>query len=232
MRRFAVLLSLLVLMPACLVGQLTFEELVDRSFGSDQVLVNGIQFSNQYIRIEGNPYFMEGRFRTGSVCINDQCFEKVRLRYNLYTQKVEIEYRTPEGHLNMLITVAEQMLVFFLEGYEFRRMQIGEDEPAYYMVMSTENTGCYIGWTKNVLGGGSSQQNFSPLLRKYWIQQGQQWTAFHDRKSYLRAFPPERKKEFKALLKKDNYSFRNATTRETVEMIGATIRLYEAGDEP
>ncbi|MCK5068537.1 MAG: hypothetical protein KAR16_13910 [Bacteroidales bacterium] len=232
MRRFVLLVFLGSMMPAVLVAQLTFGELVDRSFGSDQVLVNGIQFSNQYIRIDGNPYFMEGRFRTGSLCINDQCYEQVRLRYNLSTQKVEIEYQTPRGHLNQLITVPEQMPAFSLEGYEFRRMQLGEDAPAYYMVLTSGSTNCYVGWTKDVLGGGSSQESFSLPLRKYWIQLGQEWTTFDDRRTYVRAFPRERQKEFRDLLKKEKFLFYQATILETADMVLATIRLYEEGEGP
>ena len=216
-------------MPALLIGQLTFEELVDRAFGTDQVLVNGIQFSNQYIRIEGNPYFMDGRFRIGSLLIGDHLYEPVSLRYNLYTQKVEIEHLSPKGHLNMLITVPGQIPAFYLEGYEFRRMQPGKDEPAYFMVLSSASANCYIGWTIEALGGGSSQERFSPPSKKFWIQQGGQWVSFHDRKSYIHAFPKERKKEFKALLKQKKFLFNISTTGEVVDLAGATLRLLDEG---
>jgi hypothetical protein len=232
MPRSGVMFFLLAWMPAVLVAQLSFEEMVDRTFGSDQGLVNGIQFSNQYIRIEGNPYFMEGRYRIGSVLIGDQFYEYVRLRYNLYTQKVEIEYLAPEGHMNQLITVPEQMPAFYLEGYEFRRLQIGEDESAYYMVLSSERTSSYIGWNIDAIGGGNSQRRFSPPSRKYWIQEGEHWTTFHDRKSYLQAFPPERKKEFKDLLKWKRFYFNQASTNEVVDLIWATLRLMEEGEAP
>jgi len=232
MRRSALLFLLGAFIPAMLIGQLTFEELVDRAFGSDQVLVNGIQFSNQYIRIEGNPYFMDGRFHSGSLLIQDHLYEPVSMRYNLYTQKVEIEHLSPRGHLNMLITVPGQIPVFYLEGYEFRHMQIGKDEPAYYMMLSSAGARCYIGWTVEALGGGSSEERFSPKLKKYWIQQGEQWVSFHDRKSYIHAFPKERKKEFKALLKQKEFLFNISSTAEVVDLVGATLRLLDEGGRP
>jgi hypothetical protein len=192
--------------------------------------MNGIQFSNQYILIEGNPYFMDGRFRSGTLFVMDHPYEQVSIRYNLYTQKIEIERRSPKGHLNMLITVPEQIPAFYLEGYEFRRMQIGKDEPAYYMVLASASAACYIGWKVDVLGGGSSEERFSPTLKKFWIQQGEQWVSFHDRKSYIKAFPPERKKEFKALLKQKSFLFNISTTVEVTDLVGATLRLLEEGE--
>jgi len=223
-------------MPSQLLGQLTFEELVDRAFGSDQTLVNGIQFSNQYIRIEGSPYFagsdyyIAGWFRIGSVCIEEQCFDQVRIRYNLYTQKVEIEYVSQEGNLNQILTVPEHIPSFTLEGFEFRRMQLGEEAPMYYMMLSSGSTSCYIGWSKEVLGGGSSPQRFSEPQRTYWIYDGEQWITFDDKKSYLKAFPAERKKDYKALLKREKFMFNVATTADMSHMIGETMRLIEQGE--
>lgn len=80
------------------------------------------------------------------------------------------------------------------------------------------------------MGGGSSQQRFSEEQRTYWIDYGEQWITFNDKKSYIRAFPPERKKEFKALLKREKFLFNMATTEEIADMIGATLQLLEEGE--
>ncbi|MCD4710070.1 MAG: hypothetical protein K8R52_04435, partial [Bacteroidales bacterium] len=176
--------------------------------------------------------WMDGRFRTGSVCINDQWYEQVKLRYNLYSQKLELEYFTPEGHRNQIMTVPEYITAFFLEGYAFRRMQIGEELPAYFQVVSSGSTTCYIRWGKDLLGSESSGTRFGPIVREYWMQQGEQWMNFHDQRSYVRAFPREQKRAFKKLLKKQDFYFWRATTGEMVEMLLATFRLLEEGGEP
>lgn len=137
------LVFLLGWVPAILLSQPSFEELVDQSFGSDQAVVNGIQFSNQYIRITGNPYFLDGNYRPGKISVHEQWYP-VNLRYNLYTQRVEIEYLTPAGHMNQLITVPEQISAFLLEGHEFRRMQAAGGPASYYMVLSHGESECFI----------------------------------------------------------------------------------------
>jgi hypothetical protein len=144
-QRFPLLFHLLIWWPAILAGQHTFPGLVDRAFGSDQVLVNGIQFSNQYIRAEGDPYWRDYQHREGAVCINDQWYSRqIWIRYNLYSSRVEIEYISPEGDRNQLITVPEQMSAFIIDGTEFRRMQVGEEEPAYFQVLSSGASACYV----------------------------------------------------------------------------------------
>lgn len=225
-------MALTLLVPGSLCGQGGFAERVDRAFGSNQELVNGIQFSNQYIRAEGQPYWMDGRFRTGSVCINDQWYEQLKLRYNLYSQRLELEYFTPEGHLNQIMTVPENITAFFLEGYAFRRVQIGEESPAYFQVVSSGATTCYIRWSRDLLGSKSSGTRFGPMVREYWMHQGEQWMNFRGQRTYVRAFPKEQKRTFKKLLKQHDFYFYHATTGEMVEMLLATIRLLEGGGEP
>ncbi|MDF1576112.1 MAG: hypothetical protein P1P86_13070 [Bacteroidales bacterium] len=222
-------LGLSLLDPFELRAQGSFSELVDRSFGSKQELVNGIQFSNQYIRSEGQPYWIDGHFRKGSVCINQQWYEQVKIRYNLYSQKLELEYHSPEGHLNQIMTVPENISDFSLEGYVFRRMQFAEELPAYYQVVSSGTTICYVGWSRDLLGNSSSGTSFAPPERRYRILQGDQWKVFRDQRTYLRVFPKERKRDFKRLLRQRNYNFQRATTREMVEMLLDTMRLLEEG---
>jgi hypothetical protein len=85
-------------------------------------------------------------------------------------------------------------------------------------------------------GEGSSDPGFTPAHREYWLDTGEQgpqpvqWKTFYNRKSYLEAFPPGRRKEFKKLLKQQKYSFTQATIPEMEEMIESTIHLYEAGE--
>ncbi len=134
--------------------------------------------------------------------------------------------------MNQIMTVPENISAFLLDGYAFRRVQIGEDLPAYYQVISSESTTCYIGWSRDLKGSRSSGTSFSPIVREYWIQQGGRWMYFRDARTYVRAFPKEQKKDYKNLLRQQNFYFQRATTEEMVRMLVATMRLLEEGREP
>lgn len=226
------IMAISFLTPRDICGQGGFVERVDQTFGSNQELVNGIQFSNQYIRSEGHPYWVDECFRTASVCIHDHWFEQVKIRFNLYSQRLELEYHTPKGHMNQIMTVPENITDFLLDGYAFRRVQIEENLPAYYQVISSGATTCYIYWSRFLKGSRSSGTSFSPIVREYWIQQGEQWMNFRDARTYLRAFPKEQKRDYKKLLRQQNFYFQRATTEEMVRMLEATMRLLEEGGEP
>ncbi len=215
-----------------LSGQGAFADQVDRAFGSSQELVNGIQFTNQYIRADGHPYWIDGSFRTGSVCINGLWFEQLQLRYNLYSQKLELGYVTSEGYMNQIITVPENISAFFLEGYLFRRLQIGKDLASYYQAFSMDGINFYVRWNKKLLGSESTGSRFDLRGRDYWMQEGENWWNFKNRNGYLAAFPPEKKKALKKLLQQLHYSFQQATPEEMEALFNASILLLEEGGEP
>ncbi len=235
MPKASFLVSLLVLTFPFLEGQVSFPEVVAAGFGSDQELINGIQFSNHYGQIEGHPYFLDGRFRSGSVLVNNQKYEQVKLRYNLYSQKVEIEYRTAEGHLNQFMSVAELMPSFSLEGLEFRRMQFPDKPAGYYQVISSGKGACYIGWKKEMRltqNRSSGAYEFTLSKTQYWLRLDQQVTSFHNRKSFIAAFPGHRQKEISMLLKKWEFTFRQPSVQKVEAMIKDALRLYEKDNLP
>jgi len=229
------LISLLVLTLSALKGQVAFPDLVVRAFGSDQYLVNGILFCNQYWGIEGHPYFLDDRLRLGSVCINNQRYEQVMLRYNLYSQKVEIYYRTVTGNPYWFMSVAEHMPSFSLEGQEFIYMQFPNEPPGYYQVISLGKTSCYIGWKKDMEpspSNSSSTYKFSPPRIRYWLKYDQQVVSFHNRKTFIETFPVHRQKEISKLLKQCKFSFKQPTIHEVEAMIRAAIPLNETNNLP
>jgi len=210
-------------------GQVPFPDLVTRTFGTDQELVNGIQFSNHYGRIDGHPYFLDGRFREGSVWVNNQLYDPVRLRYNLYSQKVEIEYRTINGNLNQYMSVPELMPSFSMEGYNFKRMQFPDEAPLYYLVVSSGEYAGFIGWRKELRISHSSSRDyeFSQAEIEYWLMLEHLLTPFHNRKTFLAIFPEKMRRSVSKHLKQQKYSFRQPSVQNAVEMIKGALLLYE-----
>ena len=210
-------------------GQATYTELVARTFGTDQELVNGIQFSNHYGRIDGDPYFLDSRFRAGSVHVNNQLYEPVLLRYNLYSQKVEIEYRTIEGNLNQYMSVPELMPSFSMEGYTFMHMEFQGETPGYYLEVSNGEYKGYIGWRKElrISHNSSRDYEFTDAMISYWLMLERQPVAFHNRKTFLEIFPEQMRRRVSKFLKQQKYSFRHPSVQKALEMIQAALLLYD-----
>lgn len=227
--------GLLLLSHAALYAQPGFPELVEKAFGIDQELVNGIQFSNHYGRIGGQPYFFDGRFRAGKVCINNRWHNPVKIRYNLYSQKVEMEYQTSEGNLNQIMCVPEHLTSFFLEGFEFVYMQFPQKSPAYYQVIRLDKGSAYVAWTRTLVPSkvsNSKPSEFSDPMLHFHLTLEDKEVSFFDRNSYLKAFQGQSRKEFARLLRQHGFSFHKTSAPEVDYLIRDIFQLYEKGIKP
>ena len=226
---------LLALLFGTLNGQLAFPEQVARTFGCDQELVNGIQFANHFGLIDGHPYFLDEGFREGSVYVNSQWYDNVIFRYNLYTQRLEIEYLTAEGNVNLYMSVAGMMTSFCMDTREFRLMEFPDEEAAYYLVISSGTSAAYIGWKKDLRLAKTSDSKvyeFTMPEISYWLKLDQELVTFHNRKSFRRAFPEYMQKELMRLVKQRKYIFRYPTVAEAEALMKDALRLYERGNTP
>ena len=214
-------------------GQQEVTDLLEQVLGTDQQLVNGIQFSNPYARVDGQPYFLNGNFQQGRLKIRDRWVEPVQLRYNLYAQRVEIEYTTRQGHRNQIMTVPELVPAFSLHGIEFSRAQLPGRQPVYYQVVRWGSDIAYAGWSCSMFSSQNNSSNpseFSPPERIYWIRIEGEWVSFDNRRSFLRLFPGERKNVFARILRDQQFSFQNATALEIESLLKAV--LTSMGGDP
>lgn len=235
MTRLIPLIYLLFLSLNALLAQSQFPELVESAFGSDQDLVNGIQFSNHYGQVDGHPYFLDERFHDGSVVVVDQLYEHQKLRYNLYSQRVEIEHRYADGSVIQFMSVPELMPSFSIEGRQFERRQFGDEVPAYYQVLSSGSHTCYLGWSKiksTARNDSFRAYQFSGPKISYWLDLGQDVKPFHNRKTFVELFPEQIQKEILKMLKQRRYSFKNASPVQAEEMILAALAIFEMGVQP
>ena len=235
MSRLLLIIYLLIQPMLTLLAQSQFTELVESAFGSDQELINGIQFSNHYGQVDGHPYLLDETFREGTVLIVDQLYENLKIRYNLYSQKVEMEYQFSNRTKIQFMSVPEHMPSFSLEGRAFERIQFGDEKPAYYQVVSTESYVCYIGWRKDQTTARNESfraYQFSAPKATYWLKLGQDVIPFHDRKSFVQIFPEGIQKDILQMLKQQRYSFKNATVVQAEEMLITALGIYEKYVQP
>ena len=158
---------------ATLAGQGTFPDLVENAYGLDQDLVNGIQYSNRYMRSEGNPYFQEDSFKNGSVSINGKIYQNVQLKYDLFSQRVEIKHDKILGRNYRYITISDRMEAFSLGAYEFRKLNIQENPERYYQVINTGHFTCLVHWEKKLVPLDNSAiyiDHFTHPRFYYWLE--------------------------------------------------------------
>ena len=112
----------------------SFAELVDRAFGQDQELVNGLQYYNHHPKSMGTPYLLDGFVRQGWVSIRGVIYNPVWLRYDIHSQQVEVEYTTLNGADNQVVLVSDRVDHFQMGEYFFRNLSLQGEEEQFYQV--------------------------------------------------------------------------------------------------
>jgi len=222
------LIGLMACLTSGTFGQAAFQEMVGSAFGSDQQLVNGIQYSNHYGRFEGHPYFTDGHFHEGSLLIDRKLYTGVRMRYNLYSQRPEIEYRTVDGHLNQFMAVPERISWFQLRGTEFWRLELENSPPAYYQVVALMGDTCYVSWMKQTGSstGSISGYRFNSAEVHCTLKMGSVTVQFHNPKTLIKSFPALKRRTLKGLMKALDFPLRDPAPARIEDFVRKLIQMY------
>jgi len=218
---------------ATLAGQGTFHDLVENAYGLDQDLVNGIQYSNRYMRSEGNPYFQEDSFKNGSISINGKIYQNVQLKYDLFSQRVEIKHDKILGRNYRYITISDRMEAFNLGAYEFRKLNIQGNPERYYQVINTGHFTCLVHWEKELVPLDNSAiyiDHFTHPRHYYWLELNGEIIAFNNRKTFARLFPKNMQREILKLFRQKHISFRNVGPYEILRTMKMVENLFNTED--
>jgi hypothetical protein len=172
------LVSLLFLSPArgqhfSSDSQPGYPELIDRAYGQDQELVNGMQYYNHHPRSMGNPYLLEGFVHQGSVTIRGVVYNNVWLRYDIHSQQVEVEYRTLNGADNQVVLVGDRVDQFWIGEHFFRNLSFNSEPEQFYQVIGSGRMVFYIRWEKKLVpvsGDSRFIEEFTSPKRKFLLE--------------------------------------------------------------
>jgi len=212
----------------------SYAHLVKRGYGLDQDLINGLQYYNRHTLSTGHPYFQNNQFTRGSISIKGEIFHDVRLKYDIHSQNVELEYEKFSGGKNQVITIFDQVDAFILGEYQFQRLSIEKESEKYHQVISTACFTIYVFWEKELLplnGSTTHVEQFADAKHTLWLDLDGELTPFNSRKDFSECFPEEDQKEIKRLLSKNQFRFRTAQVDEIIRNVESACDLLKGREK-
>jgi len=213
-----------------------FGELVQWAYGQDQELVNGLQYYNRHPRSLGHPYLLEGWVHQGSVSIRGKLYSNIWIKYDIYAQQVEVEYRTMGGADNQVILVSDRVDDFSIGNYFFKKMNLGEDldeeqdQEQFYQVIGEGRLVWYIRWEKNLVplvGDPMFIEEYTSPKRSYLVKLDGSIQPFNNKKGFIKLFPEDVQKDIKRLIKSNQLQIRTASTEQLELFIIAAGSILE-----
>lgn len=210
-----------------------YAELVVKSCGIDQELVNGTQFVNRYKRCLGHPYFLEDQLKDGSMTIRGNAYQDLLLKYDLVTQDLELEYTNDKGMKNRMIVIPDFIERFQYGPYQFEKLEFMESGMRYYQVIKTGRFVCYVHWYKNlvpVVNNIQYLEECSDANQIFWLDMDGKLNSFTNRRRFAALFPESSQKEIKGMLRRDMFRFRTASPKALTEMLIKVSGMAGKGD--
>lgn len=195
---------------------------VHQKYGLDQDLYSGTQYFQRYTMYKGHPYFPENSFYDGSISLHGETYDGVRLKYDIYSQQVVLEYTDFENRYNQLIIDSTRIDSFCLNGYSFKKITMPDGIPLLYQVFESDPVAAYVHWNKTAITYSSDLQythRFSKTAGTFNFRYGGQIRTVNNRKSLISVFPDYLSRPLRKYFRKEKLSFREAEPEDLQHLI-------------
>lgn len=220
-------------LPAKLSGQSELEKdslmgYVHMNYGLDQDLFNGFQYYKRFARYLGDPFFPEDLFYEGSVWVNGAHYDKLQLKYDIFSQYLIIAYTDFQARYNQLRLNTVHIDSFLLGTNHFHKLVFQNEDPLFYQVLSSGPLTCYIHWQRVLEATHNDldySHEYSSPLADYYISHMEVIQTFSNKKSFVSIFPESIRLKLKKYIRHNSISFRSANPPDIQNLLNYLNQL-------
>lgn len=199
----------------------------DRSYGTNFDLLNGRQYYLLYSS-NSHPFLYSDQYRSENLWINGVSYEGIPINYDIYKQKLILQYRSYSGEAKQLILNEELIDRFSLNGKDFRRLSFPETGYRYFQVISSGELSFYFLWEKTMFyspTSNSTPYNYTQPSRKAYLFKSGQLHSIKSRSSFINAFEKKYHRDINRFLRQEHINFRSSTDDQLNRLIKYCIEL-------
>ena len=200
----------------------------ERKYGSDADLVNGEKYFYPYRQSQGDPFFFSDS-RSAVIRIHDKEFAGQQLRYDIFNQKLILDFQDIYGASSSLVMRSEWVESFAFEKQDFIRMKGPEGELEFLQLVTGGQISCVYKWSKdqllNLTSGVQSYYFTEPTKESYLVIEGK-FYPYRSNRAFLKAFDPELQKSVKQFIKQAKVKVNKAPDSQIRHLVEYCNSLY------
>lgn len=178
-----------------------------------------------------NKYFLEGGFQPGKVIFKDKEYDNVYIKYDIYKQQILILHQREDVLIKTILT-DEFISGFTLFGLEFRKISLGENEPAYYQVINANKSiNCFYHYYKDrnerIKDDDTKLYIYTANKRKSYVEIEGVVSKYTGNRSFIKIFPDYARHEIKNYLKSSDMKVKIAGDEEMLELLNFCQNLIQ-----
>ncbi|MEA3460359.1 MAG: hypothetical protein U9R49_00680 [Bacteroidota bacterium] len=184
----------------------------ERKYGNDADLVNGEKYYYPYRQSEGTPFFFDDP-HSSVIKIREKEFAGQLLRYDIFNQKLILDFMDIYGANSSLVLRNEWVEAFAFGEKNFIRMQGPEGETGFYQLVTNGTIKCVYKWSKDQLlnlTSGVQSYYFTDATKDSYLVIGGTYYAYRNNRTFLKAFNPELQKTVKQFMKQSRVKVNKA----------------------
>lgn len=193
----------------------------ERKYGSDADLVNGEKYFYPYGQANGDPFFFTDS-RSALITIQGKKFEEAQLRYDVFNQKLVLDFQDIYGATSSLVLRNEWVESFAFENQKFIKMQDPDGQPGFFQMVTDGSIACVYKWSKKyLLNLTSGEQNyyFTEPSKESFLLKDAQFYPYRSNTSFLKVFDTENQKLVKQFMKQSKVKVKNATDSQIRHLV-------------
>jgi len=199
--------------------------IIDRIYGSDDLLLNGPNFYPSHYGAAGHPYFATDKWSSGSIYFNEHVYEKIPFKYNLEINEIILQAEKITGAIEEIILNSSFVDSFRIDDHIFINAQIIDEtrnlHTGYVELLYSKRMLFLVKHKKSfasVYNDKTPMGKYNTHNPVYYIIYENNITKIANRKAFLTYFE-EYKKEIKKYLKKHKLRFKEASNAQLYSLM-------------
>ncbi|MCU0371026.1 MAG: hypothetical protein MUC31_06400 [Bacteroidales bacterium] len=211
-----------------IVAQDTFLE-TDLAYGLDPLLYNGKKYSYFLPRgTGGHQFFISEEFVTGEVTIKGINFKGIAINYDIYNQRLLLQYADETGSQSILEVSEAWLESFRMDTVQFLFLENDQGSRIYQVLGNSPCCILYYWWKTLKLDNSASPAHykFTPPVKSMFVLIDGKLHSFSSTGSLVSAFDPAKKPEIKNYLKANGIKLKKASDKTMTDLINFISNLH------
>ncbi|MBN2638500.1 MAG: hypothetical protein JXR65_05375 [Bacteroidales bacterium] len=200
----------------------------DRSLSKDLYGLNPLLYNGEYYtysppaNTKGNQFLKNNHFFLGSVEIKGTVYDSLKLNYDVFNQKLIMEFHTVQNN-RLLISLSSAWLdSFTINNMHFRSLKVDGHQKEFFQAFGDGYFKILYFWHKNmnfVSSTGSSYYVFSRLYKTSMLLEGNNTRIFKSNTQFIRLFSKNKRQLIGKFIRQHKINLRKASDNQVQELI-------------
>ncbi|MGF7138609.1 hypothetical protein [Roseimarinus sediminis] len=203
----------------------------DALYGKDNQLYSGtLYYSQSGVRGGVAFYGEKSESYRADLLIKGRLYENQLIKYDLLLQLMVLQFTDQVGAQREIVLNPDVLDLISIPGHRFIPNPYKQIDSRFLEVIYEGDLACYISWTKEQAfrtTGDNAGYYYLKAKPAFYLLKNEMLHSFRNRRSFLRLFPEESRKEIRAYLAEKQFNFRSMNTYQ-LEML---IQYCEKTDQ-